>query len=249
MRQSLALLILMLMIVGNITKKAITSIQTSQVSEETTQISPEVIEVSQEAASLCRLVNNKQGLTVQKRPTPNSPKVGSLNPNQQVKLIPGYLNIRGPAGRTWVEINFPIAGFVSIGFPGNEINLIECSEVAENHSGETSIQEENTEKYSGQNPPINNVPTQTSPTSDYTLKTDESLCREIDSKKAPRGLAVREDATRLSKYKGKVPVNSQLTLVENYQLIPDQNGERRKWVKISYPLQGFVSAGNLVECD
>ncbi len=67
-------------------------------------------------------------------------------------------------------------------------------------------------------------------------------------KKAPRGLAVRADASRLSEYRGKVPVDSQLTLVDNYQLIRDKNGEKRKWVKISSPLRGFVSAGNLVEC-
>ena len=37
---------------------------------------------------------------------------------------------------------------------------------------------------------------------------------EIDSKKAPRGLAVRADASRLSEYRGKVPVDSQLILVD-----------------------------------
>ncbi len=283
MRQSVALLILMLMIVVSFAKKAITNIKTSQVSEEITQVSQETTQVSQEitqvsqettqvsqeitqvpgntiqispkitqifeeSASLCRLVNDKQGLIVHKRPTPNSPKVSTLDPNQQVTLIEGYRNIRGPAGRTWVEITSPISGFVSRGFPGNETNLIECSEVAEESSGEVSSQEETPAESSSQNAPIDNFPTQTSPTSESASETDESLCREIDSRKAPRGLAVRADATRRSEYRGKVPVDGQLTLVENYRLIPDKNGEKRKWVKISSPLGGFVSAGNLVEC-
>ena len=59
---------------------------------------------------------------------------------------------------------------------------------------------------------------------------------------------MRGDASRRSEYRGKVPVDSQLILVDNYQLIGDKNGEKRKWVKIIYPLQGFVSAGNLLEC-
>ncbi len=204
------------------------TIKTAQVAEE------------EETASLCRQVNDKQGLTVQKRPTPNSPVVGSLESNQQVKLIAGYRDIRGPAGRTWVEITAPISGFVSRGFPGNETNLIECSEVAQ----ETPV-----ESY-GQNTPVDDLPTEASPVAEATSsEVDENLCRKIDSKKAPRGLAVRSDASRLSDYRGKVPIDSQLTLVENYQLIPDKNGERRKWVEITSPLPGFVSAGNLIDCE
>ena len=226
------------MIVVSIARKATANIKTFQVSEETIQVSPKITSVSEETASLCRLVNDKQGLIVHKRPTPNSPKVGTIDSNQQVKLIEGYRNIRGPAGRTWVEITSPISGFISRGFPGNETNLIECSEVVQ----------ESLEESSNQNTSTNNLPTQTSPISESLSETEKSLCREIDSKKAPRGLAVRADASRRSKYRGKVPVDSQLILVENYQFIPDKNGEKRKWVKISYPLRGFVSAGNLVGC-
>ena len=263
MRQSVALLILMLMIVVSVAKKATTSIKTfevseetiqvsleiTQISEKTTQVSPKITQIFEETASLCRQVNDEEGLTVQKRPTPNSPTVGRVDPNQQVTLIEGYRNIRGPAGRTWVEITSPISGFVSKGFPGNKNNLIECSEVAQESSGEVSSQEETTAESSRRNTPIDNLPTQISPTSESASEIDESLCREIDSRKAPRGLAVRADTSRRSEYRGKVPVDSQLTLVENYRLIPDQNGERRKWVRISSPLRGFVSAGNLVECE
>lgn len=216
-------------------------------------------QIIQETANLCRQVNQKQGLTVQKRPTPNSPTVGTIDANQQVTLIEGYRDIRGPAGRTWVQISFPISGFVSRGFPGNETNLIECSQVAEKTLGESSTQEETpaeissqeetSTEISGQNSPVDNLPTKASPTPESVSETDESLCREIDSKKAPRGLAVRSDASRRSEYKGKVQVDGQLYLVENYRLIPDKNGEKRRWVEISSPLRGFVSAGNLVECE
>lgn len=222
-------------------------------------------QVSQETVSLCRQVNDKQGLTIQKRPTPNSPVVGTIDANQLVRLIEGYRDIRGPAGRTWVQISFPISGFVSRGFPGNETNLIECSEVAEKTLRESSSQQETPAEISGreessgqeqtptetsgQNSPVDSLPTEESPNSETTSETDESLCREIDSKKAPRGLAVRSDASKLSEYRGKVFVDGRLTLVENYRLIPDKNGEKRRWVEISSPLRGFVSAGNLVECE
>ncbi|MGK7922266.1 MAG: hypothetical protein AB4080_19900 [Trichodesmium sp.] len=267
MRQSVALLILILMIVASVAKKASTRIKPAQISGETAQVfvevaqvSPEITEdvseknaqVPEQTASLCRLVNDKQGLTVHKRPTPNSPTVGTVDTNQKVTLIEGYRNIRGPAGRTWVEITSPIGGFLSRGFPGNETNLIECVEVAEENLGETP--EEKPTTSSGENAPVDNLPTETSPTAESTSETDEnvtdeSLCREIDSKKAPRGLAVRADASRSSEYRGKVPASDRLMLVENYRFIPDKNGEKRKWVKISFPLSGFVSAGNLVECE
>lgn len=255
------------MIVASIAKKASTSIKSNQISEETTQVFAETVQVSQEmtqetsekkaqipeeTANLCRLVNDKQGLTVHQRPTPNSPTVGTVDANQKVTLIEGYRNIRGPAGRTWVEVTSPIGGFVSRGFPGNENNLIECAEVAEENLEETP--EEKSEISSGQNAPVDNLPTETSPTAESTSETDEnlsdeSLCREIDSKKAPRGLAVRAAPSRRSEYRGKVPVNDRLMLVENYRFIPDKDGEKRKWVKINFPLSGFVSAGNLVKCE
>lgn len=239
MRQPVALLTLILMMAVGVPRGAIaTAIKTVQIAQAT--------------ASLCRQVNDGQGLIVHKRPTPNSPTVGTVDANQKVTLIEGYRNIRGPAGRTWVEVTSPISGFVSRGFPGNETNLIECAEVAEENLGETP--EEKPETSSGQNAPVDNLPTETSPNTESASETDEnltdeSLCREIDSKKAPRGLAVRSDASKLSEYRGKVPVDGQLTLVENYRLIPDKNGEKRKWVKISSPLRGFVSAGNLVKCE
>lgn len=235
MRQPVALAILILMVAVSVPRRAIaTVIKTAQVSQET--------------VSLCRQVNDAQGLTVQKRPTPNSPVVGTVDANQQVTLIEGYRDIRGPAGRTWVEITAPISGFVSRGFPGNETNLIECSEVAEESLGEVSSQEEKPAETSGQNTPVDGLPTEASPTSELVSEPDEGLCRRIDSKKAPRGLAVRADASRLSEYKGKVAVDGRLTLVENYRLIPDKDGEKRRWVEISSPLRGFVSAGNLLEC-
>ena len=82
------------MIVVSFTKKATTSVKTFQVSEETIQVSLETGEMSEKTASLCRQVNDAAGLTVQKRPTPNSPKVGTIDPNQRVKLIEGYEKLK-----------------------------------------------------------------------------------------------------------------------------------------------------------
>ncbi|NJK68204.1 MAG: hypothetical protein HC941_18210 [Microcoleus sp. SU_5_3] len=65
---------------------------------------------------------------------------------------------------------------------------------------------------------------------------------------APKGLAIRADASKTSAVKGGVPANGKVTLVPNFQLIKDKNGEDRNWVEISEPVPGFISAGNLIMC-
>lgn len=78
-------------------------------------------------ASLCRRVVEAEGLVIRQRPTPNSPIVGRVTFNQEVTLIQGYQGIRGPDGRTWIEINAPVRGFISNGYPNGASNLILCS--------------------------------------------------------------------------------------------------------------------------
>lgn len=75
-----------------------------------------------------------------------------------------------------------------------------------------------------------------------------NLCREVNGDRAPRGLAIRENPSRLSTYKGGVDAQGRVTLVENYQLVRDLNGEPRDWVQITFPINGYISAGSLAAC-
>jgi len=36
--------------------------------------------------------------------------------------------------------------------------------------------------------------------------------------------------------------------MQNYRLIPDPNGEKRDWVGISEPEEGYISANTLIMC-
>ncbi len=75
-----------------------------------------------------------------------------------------------------------------------------------------------------------------------------SLCRQIDLYAAPKGVVVREKPSRFSEQVGGVVSGARVRLVENYKLIPDTNGEKRDWVEISEPLEGFISANTLIMC-
>ncbi|HIK27798.1 MAG: SH3 domain-containing protein [Oscillatoriaceae bacterium SKW80] len=75
-----------------------------------------------------------------------------------------------------------------------------------------------------------------------------SLCRQVDPRKAPQGLLIRADASRRSAVRGGIAANARVTLVSNYKLIPDKNGEARNWIEITAPVAGYVSANSLVMC-
>ncbi|MEB3831329.1 SH3 domain-containing protein [Phormidium sp. CCY1219] len=74
------------------------------------------------------------------------------------------------------------------------------------------------------------------------------LCREVEPRVAPQGLAIRADASSSSAYVGGVDPGGRVTLVPNFTVIRDRNGSGREWVEISAPQRGFVSAGNLIMC-
>ncbi len=81
-----------------------------------------------------------------------------------------------------------------------------------------------------------------------TGPTPVNLCREVNRDRAPRGLAIRENPSRLSAYKGGVDGGGRVTLVENYKLVRDINGEPRDWVQITFPINGYISADSLTLC-
>ncbi|MBD2547067.1 MULTISPECIES: SH3 domain-containing protein [Planktothricoides] len=180
--------------------------------------------VAQASANLCRKVNSEKGLAVRSRPDPNSEQIGGLESNQQVTLAEGARKIPGPDGRLWVEIVSPINGYVAVGYPNSEVNLIDCQETSQ----ETSV----------------NQP-QNSPDREAMV----NLCRQVSGELAPEGLAIHAEASKGSTYRGGLPPGGRVMLVPNYQLIADQNGENRNWVQIAAPIAGFVAAANLIPCD
>ncbi|MGF1493481.1 MAG: SH3 domain-containing protein [Microcoleaceae cyanobacterium] len=83
--------------------------------------------LAQTNADLCRRVFQERGLVVRERPTPNSPIIGGVAFNETVTLVRNFQGIRGPGGRTWIEIVAPLGGFISNGYPDGLSNLVLCS--------------------------------------------------------------------------------------------------------------------------
>ncbi|MGL6137310.1 MAG: SH3 domain-containing protein [Planktothrix sp.] len=192
------------------------------------QLVPQEIKsnIAQNLPPLCQKVNVVNGLAVHLRPTSISPIVGNLSHQQQVNLAPNHRNIRGPEGNTWVEINTPLKGFVSRGFPYNETNLINCD-------GSGTLYPPNNPNPN--NPNINNPP-------------NSNLCRQINRQTAPRGLVVRANPSRSSTRLGAVSVGDQVYLAPSQQIYSDRNGENRQWIEITAPIPGFVAVDNLIRC-
>lgn len=182
-------------------------------------------QIAQATASLCRKVTAPQGLVVREKPSLTSRQVGSAPLNSQITLVEAANALQASDGRLWVEISAPVKGYISNGYANNESNLGICSGTANN-------------------------PPQTPPTGNETATgtTATNLCRQVEPRVAPRGLAVRADASAASAYRGGVPANSKVTLVQNYKLVLDKSGQSRNWVEISSPVAGFVSAQSLIMC-
>lgn len=75
-----------------------------------------------------------------------------------------------------------------------------------------------------------------------------NLCREVEGRVAPEGLAIRAEPTRSAAYLGVVPPRARVSLVPNYQILRDRNSEAREWVQITNPVSGFVSTDSLIMC-
>ncbi len=176
--------------------------------------------VAEASANLCRQVNSEKGLAVRARPDPSSEQIGGLDQNQQVILAAGARRIPGPDGRLWVEIVSPINGYVAVGFPNSEINLIGCQETVAN-------QPQNSASESGV----------------------VNLCRRISGEVSAAGLAVHKEASRNSPSLGALPPGGRVMLVPNYQLIADKEVSPLLWVEIAAPIAGFIPADNLIMCD
>lgn len=180
--------------------------------------------VAQASANLCRKVNTAKGLAVRSRPDTNATRIGGVDNNQQVTLAAGGRTILSPDGRLWVEIVSPINGYVALGYPNSENNLIRCDRPVANSS-------------------------ENSGTNSSSEITKTSLCRRIVADVAPQGLAIHQQPSRVSPFAGALPPGGRVILVPNYQLIPDREGEPRNWVEIASPIAGFIAADKLMTCD
>lgn len=176
--------------------------------------------IAQSPENLCRTVSAREGLAIRERPDPNSARVGGVAFNRQVTLAAGDTGVLGVPG--------PDGRFWV------EITAPVRGYVTKGFPNSQSNLIRCTETTSGTPqpaPPANG-----------------SLCRQIEPRVAPRGIAVRADASRFSAYRGGVSAGGRVTLVSNYRLVLDKSGENRNWVEISAPVRGFISAGNLIMC-
>ena len=178
-------------------------------------------QIAQATVSLCRRVTASQGLVIREKPSLTSRQVGSAPSNSQITLVEAANVLQASDGRLWVEISSPVRGYISNGYANRESNLGICSGTANNPP---------------QNPPTGNG------------TPNASLCRQVEPRVAPRGLAVRADASAASGYRGGVPANGKVTLAPNYKLVLDKSGQNRNWVEITSPFAGFVSAQSLIMC-
>ena len=169
--------------------------------------------VAEASANLCRKVNSEKGLAVRSRPDPSSEQIGGLEQNQQVILAAGERRIPGPDGRLWVEIVSPINGYVAVGFPNSEINLIGCQETVANQ-----------------------------PQNSATESGVVNLCRRVSGEVSAAGLAVHTEASSNSPSLGALPPGGRVMLVPNYQLIADKEVSLILWVEIAAPIAGFITA-------
>lgn len=85
--------------------------------------------VAQTQRDLCRQVYRKrtQGLVIYQEPSPYSLAIGGVGVNQQVALVPDFVNLVGPDNQNWIQISSPVPGFISNGYTGGQSNLVYCS--------------------------------------------------------------------------------------------------------------------------
>lgn len=85
--------------------------------------------VAQTQRDLCRQVYREQfeGLVIYQEPSPYSFAIGGVGVNQQVTLVPDFVNLVGPDGQNWIQIAAPVPGFISNGYTGGQSNLVYCS--------------------------------------------------------------------------------------------------------------------------
>lgn len=226
--QPAALLSLLAIAVGGwqAAATAITASGTPNLSQQAPSTSPlaaSPAQTAQNTTNLCRKVNIQQGLLIREKPAPNSRQVGGVGFNSQITLVSGTNAVKGPDGRLWMEITSPMKGYVSSGYPNRQTNLAMCTGA------------------------VSAAPQTTPATPRAASAGTATLCRQVDPR-VKQGIVIRADASTTSASKGGVPVNGQITLIDNYKLVRDKNGDNREWVEVTGPVRGFVATNNLIMC-
>lgn len=90
---------------------------------------PETPSVAQTQRDLCRQVyrDRTEGLVIYQEPSPYAFAIGGVGANQQVLLVPDFVNLVGPDNQNWIQISAPVPGYVSNGYTGGQSNLVYCS--------------------------------------------------------------------------------------------------------------------------
>lgn len=140
--------------------------------------------VAQTQRDLCRQVFRErlEGLVIYQEPSPYSLAIGGVGVNQQVTLVPDFVNFVGPDGQNWIQISAPFPGYISNGYTGGQSNLVYCS-------------------FATQPPDMAPVPNPVPQPGD--------LCRVVIQ---PKGLAVRQSPDPASAVVGGIGYNETLLL-------------------------------------
>jgi hypothetical protein len=140
--------------------------------------------VAQTERDLCRQVyrDRTEGLVIYQEPSPYSLAIGGVGVNQQVALVPDFVNLVGPDGQNWIQIAAPVPGFISNGYTGGQSNLVYCSFST-----------------TADSVPISPAP----------VPEPGDLCRRVIQ---PKGLAVRQSPDAASAAVGGVGYNETLQL-------------------------------------
>jgi hypothetical protein len=186
--------------------------------------SPDRAIVAQERRDLCRQVfrERSEGIVVYQSPDPTSPVLGRLLPDQQVQLVPDFVNIIGPDGANWLQITGPVQGYIANGFPGGPSNLVYCS-------------------FSSGVSPVVTTPV-------YPTPIPDSLCRRVIAKE---GLAIRQSPDLAAARVGGVGFSEavQLDNLTTYQSVDGRLWVSISYPTPGFISSGFASGGsNLGMC-
>lgn len=105
------------------------SIFSPAIATASSPVKPEKPSISQAQRDLCRQVyrDRPEGLVIYQEPSPYSLAIGGVGVNQQVTLVPDFVNLVGPDSQNWIQISAPVPGFISNGYTGGQSNLVYCS--------------------------------------------------------------------------------------------------------------------------
>jgi hypothetical protein len=106
-----------------------TSVFSPAIATAGSAVEAKIPSIAQTQRDLCRQVyrDRIEGLVIYQEPSPYSLAIGGVGVNQQVTLVPDFVNLVGPDNQNWIQISAPVPGFISNGYTGGQSNLVYCS--------------------------------------------------------------------------------------------------------------------------